>query len=77
MAERAPSDQLECAIVGGAIAMLRKHANVQRQIAHDGTVAAGDKYPGVLIRSPEAACAATLAADWDEVADLLDSEGGK
>jgi hypothetical protein len=70
-------EEIEAAIVGRAIAMLRKQANVQRQIANEGTVAAGDKYPDVSIRSPEAACAAALASDWGEIADLLELEGGK
>jgi hypothetical protein len=65
-------DSVESAVVHGAITALRKRANAQRQIANEGTVAAGDKYPGVLIRSPEAACAASLAGDWDEVADDLE-----
>ena len=60
--------------IGGAITTLRRRANAQRKIAADGTVAAGDKYPGVSIKSPEAACSAILAADWDEVADDLEQE---
>ena len=69
-----PNDPIEAAIVGRVIAVLRNQANAQRQIANEGMVAAGDQYPGVLIRSPEAACAAALASDWDEIADDLEQE---
>jgi hypothetical protein len=67
-------DELENAITGRVIAVLRGRAEAQRRIANDGTLAAGDKYPGVLIGSPESACAAALATDWDKIADDLERE---
>jgi hypothetical protein len=70
------NDPIDAAFVGGAIAILRKQANAQRQIANEGTVDAGVHFPGVLIRSPESACAAAQASDRDDIADLLESEGG-
>jgi hypothetical protein len=70
-------DPIYTGFVAGVIAALRRRSATQRGLADDGTVAAGDKFAGVLIRSPEAACAAALAGDWDDIADLLESEGGK
>jgi hypothetical protein len=70
-------DPLESAIYVGAIAALRKAAVRQRGAASSGTSSAGDKYPGVEIRSPEAACAVNLAEDWSDAANALELEGAK
>jgi len=72
MGERSSLDDMESGFRAGALAALRKAAVAQRKIAADGTACAGEKFPGVVIRSPEAACAAHLAADWNEIADELD-----
>ena len=69
-------DELENVITGRVIAALRKRANAQRRIAKDGTLDAGDKFPNVLIGSPESASATMLAGDWNEIADDLEREAG-
>jgi hypothetical protein len=66
-------DPLEAAVYAGAIAALRKAGAKQRGIASSGTSSAGDRFPNVTIRSPEAACAVNLAEDWNSIADLLES----
>jgi len=70
-------DALEQAIIARAVGALRNAAAKQRGIADSGTSSAGDKYPNVTIRSPEAACAVNLAYDWTEIADALELEGPK
>ena len=67
-------DDINSAIVARVVGALRKAGEAQRQIGANGTAAAGEKYPGVTIRSPEAACAAKRAADWDAIA--LELEAG-
>jgi hypothetical protein len=69
-------DPIESAIYAGAIVALRKAAAKQSGVASSGTSFAGEKYPGVVIRSPEAACAVNLAEDWTAIADALNLEGG-
>lgn len=68
------ADDLERAILAGAVLALRKAAAKQRDLASNGASLAGDRHPGVLIRSPEAACAANLADDWTEIALRLAHE---
>jgi hypothetical protein len=60
------------AIAAGVVMALRKRAVLQRQRAAEGTSTAGEKFPSVLLRTPEAACASMLAADWDAIADELE-----
>jgi hypothetical protein len=71
------TDALEQAILARVVCALRNAAAKQRGIAANGTSSAGEKYPGVVIRSPEAACAVNLADDWTAIADSLDMEGGR
>jgi hypothetical protein len=71
------TDALEQAICARVVGTLRKAAARQRDTASIGTSSVGDKRTNATIRSPEAACAVNLAADWDAIADLLQSEGGK
>jgi hypothetical protein len=63
---------LEIAIYAGATVAMRNAAAKQREVASSSTSSAAENYPGVVIRSPEAACASILAADWDAVADELE-----
>jgi len=70
-------DLLERAISAGTISALRKAAARQRALATSRTSSAGENYPGVVIRSPEAACAINLAGDWTVIADALEMEGGQ
>jgi len=67
-------DGINSVIVAHEVAALRKARDAQRKIAADGTAAAGEKYPGVVIKSPEAACAAKMAELWDGLSAEL--EGG-
>jgi hypothetical protein len=69
------TDALEQAICARVVCALRNAAIRQRGVADSRTSSAGEKYPGVVIRSPEAACADNLAADWAEIADALEQEG--
>jgi hypothetical protein len=71
------ADDLEQAIVAGAMIALRNRALFQRKLAAEGTSSAGEKYPNVTIRSPEAVCAVNLAEDWSAIADALEMEGPK
>jgi hypothetical protein len=66
-----PLDKLEAGFLAGAIAALQKAADRQCKLAAAGTANAGEKFPGVVIRSPEAARAAHLTADWIEIAGEL------
>jgi hypothetical protein len=75
--EGAMIDVLEQAIRDRSVVAFRNAAARQLDIAATGTSSAGEKYPGVVIRSPEAACAVNLADDWAEIADILQQEGGK
>jgi len=65
---------IEEAVRAGALWALRKRAAVQRAKAADGTVSAGERFPGIMLRSPEAAVAASLAAGLDAAADELERE---
>jgi hypothetical protein len=67
-------DALDQAVIVGAVAALRKRARLQRDFAANGTAKAGDKFPGVTIRSPEASSAINLASSFDEIADVLAAE---
>jgi hypothetical protein len=67
-------DPIELAIRNVAVQAIRRRANALRQKAEDGTSAAGEHFPGVLLRSPEAACALNLAADFDAIAAELERE---
>jgi hypothetical protein len=71
------TDALEQAILARVVCALRNAAIRQRGVAGSGTSSAGEKYPGVVIRSPEAACALNLADDWTVIADALEMEGGR
>jgi hypothetical protein len=70
----AMTDALEQAICARVVRVLRNAAARQRSIASEGTSSLADK-PDVALRSPEAACAVNLAADWTEIADLLSGVG--
>jgi hypothetical protein len=69
------TDAQEQAILARVVCALRNAAAKQHGIAASGTSSAGEKYPGVVIRSPEAACAVNLADDWTFIADALEVEG--
>jgi hypothetical protein len=67
-------DQIELAICAGAARALRTRAAVQRQMAADGTSSAGDRFPTIVVRSPEAAMAANLADAFLRIADGIEAE---
>jgi hypothetical protein len=64
---------IEAAIHDGVLRALVKRAEMQRRRATAATSAAGEQFPGVLLRSPEAALASRLAADWEAIADDLET----
>jgi hypothetical protein len=61
-------DPVEAVIFVGAVRALRNRADMQRSTASASTSSAGDKYPHVALRSPEAACAETQARAWAAIA---------
>ena len=67
-------DSIELAIRAGAVRALRTRAGKQRQRAAGGIAVAGDHFPGVRVRSPEAAMAANLANAFERIADEIESE---
>ena len=67
--------EIELAVRSGAARALRTRAAVQRQRASDGIAAVGDKFPGLVIRSPEAAMAEKLADAFERLATEIESEG--
>jgi hypothetical protein len=69
-----PRDAFEVAIMSGAVKALRNRAAALRQAAAEGTSPVSEHSPQSLIRSPKAACASRLAADWDAIADELEAE---
>jgi hypothetical protein len=69
------SDSLESAIRAGAARALRDRAAAQRSKAVEGTIPLGDDFPGIVIRSPEAALADSLADGLERIASDLESEG--
>ena len=56
------------AICAGAVRALRTRADKQRQMSADGTSTAGEQFSDVVVRSPEAAMAANLAAEFERLA---------
>jgi hypothetical protein len=67
------ADALESAIAGAAAGVLRRRATALRREAELGTSSAGEKYPRVTLKSPEAASALDLANDFDSIAALLEA----
>jgi hypothetical protein len=65
--------EIQAAIAGAAANVLRAAAVRLRKRAQEGTALAEAAYPGVAIRSPEAALAARQARDWDEIADCVEA----
>jgi hypothetical protein len=72
MHDRREPDELADAIVGAAASALRKRAAALRRESELGTSSAGEKYPSVIVKSPEAARALDLAGDFDSIANLLE-----
>jgi hypothetical protein len=70
----AAPDPIETAMRAGAVHALRKRAAAQRQRAADGSFPAGEHFPGVAIRSPEAALALRLAAGLESIAAAIEAE---
>jgi len=73
----APADALEDAITARVAAALRRRGAVQRQRAADGTSSPGESFPHIEIRSPEAALALKLAADFDAIAVEIEAGLGR
>ena len=71
--DRGARDGIELAIRAGAVRALRTSADRQRQKAAGGIAAAGDHFPGVMVRSPEAAMAANLADAFERIADEIEA----
>ncbi len=67
------SDAIETAIRAGAARALRKRAAVQRGKAAAGIIPAGEHFPNIVIRSPEAALANDLADGLERIASDLES----
>jgi hypothetical protein len=53
--------EIELAIRAGAVRAIRTRADRQRQKAAGGIAPAGDHFPSIIIRTPEAPMAANLA----------------
>ena len=70
-----PPDLIETAIRTAAVHALRKRAAAQLRKAVDGSAAAGEHFPGALIRSPEAALALRLAEGLEGAAAEIEAEG--
>ncbi|HEY4927089.1 MAG TPA: hypothetical protein VII20_21990 [Roseiarcus sp.] len=68
------SQILQSAMRNGAATAMRKRAVALRQEAAQTTTSAGEKFPTVMLKSPEAAHALRLAADWDEIAAAFEVE---
>ena len=66
------NDAIEVAIRAGTARALRKRAAAQRAIAAEGTALLGDRFPGAVLRTPEAALANNLAAGLERIADDLE-----
>ena len=66
-------DSIELAILAGAVRALRTRAGRQREKAAGGIAAAGDHFPGVMVRSPEAAMAANLAHAFERIAEEIET----
>jgi hypothetical protein len=66
-------DSIELAIRAGEGRGLRRRADKQRQKAADGISPAGDHFPGLAIRAPEAAMAANLAAAFERIAAEIEA----
>jgi hypothetical protein len=64
-------DEIEEAIIAGAVAALRRRAMRQARIAADGTITTER---GVLIRTGEGAVARRIALVLDDLADELAAE---
>jgi hypothetical protein len=71
MTERLES-AIETAIREGAVRALRRRAKVQADRATAGETQAGEKYPGVIIRSGESAIADSLSVVLSTIADELE-----
>jgi hypothetical protein len=67
-------DSIELGILAGAVRALRTRADRQREKAAGGIAAAGDQFPGVTVRSPEAAMAANLADAFERIAAELEAK---
>ena len=67
-------DAIERAVRTGAVQAIRRRAAERRRQAADGTLPAGDQFPGVMIRSRQAATAAALAVGLVAIADEIEAE---
>ena len=65
-------DELDAAILAGAVRALRRRAEMQAENAQLGTTTAENR-PTVSIRTGEAAVAARLAEAFNECADSLET----
>ena len=70
-------ETLETAIRSAAVRAVRKRAEAQLEKAKGGSFPAGDQFPGVMIRSRQAATAAALATGLAAIADELEAEGAR
>jgi hypothetical protein len=67
-AEAKALGEIDRAVRAGAARALRTRADLQRLRAAEGSSSAGEKYPDVVVRSPEAAMAANLADAFERIA---------
>ncbi len=73
MSERASSDQLECAIVVGAVSALDRRVAALRARANLGITLVDSEHGRATIISSEAAEALKLARDFEEIARDLEA----
>jgi hypothetical protein len=71
------ADPIETAIRGATVRAIRKRAAVQLGKAVEGTLPAGDQFPGVMIRSRQAATAAALAVGLEAIAADIEAEASQ
>ena len=72
-AEAKVLSDIEFAVCAGAACALRARAALQRKKASDGTAAAGEQFPDVVIRTGEAAVAEKLAATFERIAAEIEA----
>jgi hypothetical protein len=76
MSERPPSDELEAAITGGAIAALNRRTAALRAKASVGITLVDGEHGSATIISSEAAESLKLAAGFEEIARNLRNGSG-
>ncbi len=71
------ADPIETALRSATVRAIRRRAAERRRQAADGTLPAGDQFPGVMIRSRQAATAAALAVGLEAIAADIEAEASQ